>query len=1085
MLIHISREIKNLIWNGGRKKRMKKSMKKSMLIMIAVLLVSALMISCNSDVSGATADTDTLVKVTVMADSSKAITVDSTSGTAVKDLYWFYKAEKTDGSIFITGDTNGEKKPVKKTSADMPAAGLENSDLGLFSTGDWKFSFWGYKTGDVSISDTAWSISDNAQPVYYQIDLTAKVVAKTDLTLTLVEGAGMSDATVVISSPTWTYELAGSGKELTLKVYDGETELDLNGSTTGKSVSATTDTTGKATFSGIVNQTLTSGAHTLYFKVFYNSEEVGSTSIGLNLKKGTTYTLAGDIEDLNETYHVWVTTVNQTTVVASTSEILEAQAVSIPATVTPLAAESSTAVSDAEKTTTVEFVSGALAHTTSTVTPADSDGKVTTTTTSSTHDLEVEVKTAASASSSTYVVEHVNTPIAGIDLTLTKNTTVTEVVTKDEQEVYRNTTTSSAVVNNFNNTYVTIRTYIAKNLSGVKVYYNGTSGEQPVFSEKDDFASAEDLNNYTDSSDSNKNGTGYVPSTGLLVFKTKHFSEFFVTSKVVARIGSGDSAVFFGSLQAAIDAAKINDTIVLIESISQSDGYIVNKSLKLDTNGKKITVSDGSNCNNRAFRVDKGTFEVYGNGTIEAVGSGTTSTNGTGCYGAFRVEKDGNLIAYDLILTNARPWGLNVKVLGGTATLTNVSITSSYGGGIEVTEANLGNHSKPGKATLTNCTFTQTGYFDHCSTTLSVSGGSELIVNSGTYTSENHILYVFSSGGTITVNGGTFAKGGDNVDSSKKGIVAGIDKNTYPEYTGGLNISGGSFTGGFDIRIPAFMHITGGTFDQDPINYVADDYVAKKQSTNPETWKVEAVSQAPLAIVYRYVKNNETQYASVKPENSEIIINGASEVNGLRHIPRNIDGDLSKAIDTGALVTFLPALDTRGMTSFGEDNDADKFYSNNKITRVISSINEDAWRAEFVIKSDDKFNAGDIGIVGYYGIEDIVAFPLPFDYEAGTELMVMKGVLQDFANAVTYDLLLGLCESENENEVYRPGFTCGAYVNTTDAKRLSYIEGKSITVQLVLTNDNMDGITTDNATVVVCAEVKCTFHPTVTTSTEI
>ena len=296
------------------------------------------------------------------------------------------------------------------------------------------------------------------------------------------------------------------------------------------------------------------------------------------------------------------------------------------------------------------------------------------------------------------------------------------------------------------------------------------------------------------------------------------------------------NGVQYATLQEAFDAVANDGTITLLADLTQDDGVNFDRegiAATLDLNGKTFTVNSGSSYNYRAIRIDNGTLTVQ-DGSINAVGSGTTSANGTGCYGAFRVEANGKLIASNLQLTNARPWGLNVKVLGGEAELTNVTINSSYGGGIEVSEADLGNQSKPGKATLTGCTFTQTNYYDHCSTPLSVSGGSELVVNSGTYTSENHVLYVFSSGGYVTVNGGQFIK---NVENNHAAFIAAIDTNTYPAYTGGLKLNAGNFTGNFSITSPASTVITGGTYSVDPTAYVADGYEAV--NNNNGTWTVQ------------------------------------------------------------------------------------------------------------------------------------------------------------------------------------------------------------------------------------------------------
>lgn len=309
------------------------------------------------------------------------------------------------------------------------------------------------------------------------------------------------------------------------------------------------------------------------------------------------------------------------------------------------------------------------------------------------------------------------------------------------------------------------------------------------------------------------------------------------------------------ALRAAI-AANVSP-IVLAEDITSDDGYIIDHDVEINLNGKTLTVNVGSNANSRAIRVDNGTLTIHG-GTIVAVGAGTTSSNGTGCYGAFRVEADGKLIASDMTLQNARPWGLNVKVLGGEATLTNVTINSSYGGGIEVTEADLGTQSQAGKATLNNCTFTQAGFYDHCSTALSVSGGSELVINSGTYTSENYALYVFSSGGFITVNGGTFVGNKNGI-----AIIAQIDTNTYPQYEGGLKLKGGDFTGGFSIVSPASLEISGGTYSVDPSEYVV---AGKQAQLNTSTNKWEIVDKVQETGTLEIVKTNVPENANANDE---------------------------------------------------------------------------------------------------------------------------------------------------------------------------------------------------------------------------
>lgn len=78
------------------------------------------------------------------------------------------------------------------------------------------------------------------------------------------------------------------------------------------------------------------------------------------------------------------------------------------------------------------------------------------------------------------------------------------------------------------------------------------------------------------------------------------------------------------------------------------------------------------------------------------------------------------------------------------------------GGGIEVSGSlpEDGSTNYNGKADVINCNFTQTGYYDWCSTTFSVSGAGTINVIGGEFVSENYVAYVFSSGGNMNIDGG-------------------------------------------------------------------------------------------------------------------------------------------------------------------------------------------------------------------------------------------------------------------------------------------------------------------------------------------
>lgn len=252
---------------------------------------------------------------------------------------------------------------------------------------------------------------------------------------------------------------------------------------------------------------------------------------------------------------------------------------------------------------------------------------------------------------------------------------------------------------------------------------------------------------------------------------------------------------------------KLSNSITIEEQIKISSGQDVVLQLSKDA---EINGTGNVGGNGRLFQVENGKLTVNGNGAKIIAPSS--------CYGAFRVETSGSLELNNIVIENSRKNGLNVKVLGGHAVLNNVTCNSTVGGGVEVTEAKLGEKSSPGHLVLNNCNFTQKEYGDWCSTCLSVSGGSYLIVNGGKYISENWALYVFSSGGSITVNNGTFV-GNRNGECMR----AEIDLNSYPGYTGGFKINGGSFDGNAHVISPAYLVINKGSFTFDPSQYVSQN----------------------------------------------------------------------------------------------------------------------------------------------------------------------------------------------------------------------------------------------------------------------
>ena len=101
-----------------------------------------------------------------------------------------------------------------------------------------------------------------------------------------------------------------------------------------------------------------------------------------------------------------------------------------------------------------------------------------------------------------------------------------------------------------------------------------------------------------------------------------------------------------------------------------------------------------------------------------------------------------------------------------------------------------------------------------------VSWQGTAVIHSGTYTSAGYGIYVYSSGGTITLLDGT-VKGG------KAAVRADVDSNTYPTATAEIVVEGGSTDGVWETNNneKARLVAKGGTHTRDVSQYLAPGYM--------------------------------------------------------------------------------------------------------------------------------------------------------------------------------------------------------------------------------------------------------------------
>ena len=203
-------------------------------------------------------------------------------------------------------------------------------------------------------------------------------------------------------------------------------------------------------------------------------------------------------------------------------------------------------------------------------------------------------------------------------------------------------------------------------------------------------------------------------------------------------------------------AASVNpgQTLRLNKNVTFDEDYSVAvwaTPFNLDLNGHTITTNSGvgKNLSDMGYTASAITYGVEGNITI---------SNGT--------------------IVSA--WGAGIYLAGINATLSNLNITSNTVG-IQTTV--------------------------EYSSAIRLSSKASATINSGTYAGKNAIA-ISNSGGTVTINGGTF--NGDLFFST--GTNSGVTKS--------LTINGGTFSGNFVNFDKGTVTINGGTFTSDPTNYL-------------------------------------------------------------------------------------------------------------------------------------------------------------------------------------------------------------------------------------------------------------------------
>ena len=385
-----------------------------------------------------------------------------------------------------------------------------------------------------------------------------------------------------------------------------------------------------------------------------------------------------------------------------------------------------------------------------------------------------------------------------VELTVERKAVTADSVTYDIDLKINNVTPTSALSNP-----VTVNVPIGEGLTDVVATHNGNPMTEVVNAVNDQEYS-------------------YNSETGILTIVTASFSPFKVEYKTdfAAKIGN----IGYATLEKAVDAAKDGDTVVLIKNVTLNETLGIDKDIVLDLGQYVIT--------SPAVADKEEAVQISGDGvnpTNVTVKATTGGINVAGLNGA----------CFLLINVNDKP--INFTVDGGSYRSEDYEFISVFGMGVMIDEAgNVTNWNVPSAGMTINVN-NVIGYAGDRGINSSNKNVTVNVNNSSISANGYSALYI--GGGTVC----NLEKA--TIKCKDRGILA---KSSYVYPDGNLGgkvyIKSGNYTA--EQTSPNWLlqrdegctlSVTGGTFSNDPSQFVADDYQAVKNADN--TWTVTESAQ--------------------------------------------------------------------------------------------------------------------------------------------------------------------------------------------------------------------------------------------------
>lgn len=827
--------------------------RKVLSILLLALITVTLAVSCSSNIETPVTNTEELAYVTFGNGHSRELGT-SYETLPYDDLYWFYIADKDD-NYGTTGETLAEK-PVSATYGNQGeitniSSGL-GGKVGPFSQGKWNFTLKAY---------SALSDENTGNNLVYESGAVNVTLKGGDVKNVPVSVSLKGESGKVRISNVKFYWANGGGTNSPVASLSFVGSNSSNFTVTAPSLNyvSATETEGAYFFLSVPaiphgDDSSTTNIPADYYTVTANVYLPDSADtplvtqiFGLRVYGNATTVITGDLTEGLDSYVLFdVAKQDMKVFVPSSTGTTKIENINV--------VPDTTTVTGVTKSTTVEFDEGAL-----------------TAVANKTLQLDVKVTPVEAANNKFNITgtdQNNKSAFAGIDVTL-----------------WATDSTGSSEVNSFTEgKYATVTTYIAKGLTSVAVKYNGSDKDQPIAT--DSTEEGVDKTVATILSTDEGSNLGYNPTTGLLRFKTNHFSEYYVLADCVAL--NETTNVGYGDLQKAFDNAKDGETIRLYADCSYSSNgtglWNIKESIILDGNGKTISGWGSRSGNRTTLAINNGGTEPI------SVNIKNLTINNTESGGR-AIETRGYITSLTLDNVNINLTGggntQGLTIGGSQATIADIKIKNST---ISVGDSGYSYISfNPATVTIENSTFNgySSMYFKGINSSAG-SNGTSVIATNSTFNSPNaHSIegnndfgvFVFEDKGvsiTLTncsINAETMSSAyqavfqfnsnaerqGDvsvTIDGDQTKVYGVICMDSTGDWNGKITLINGTYnltkiddeTDGFKysdcINENIKVSVNGGTFSTDPSAYVPA-FGYKIETTSDDKY---VVSEAPLEI---------------------------------------------------------------------------------------------------------------------------------------------------------------------------------------------------------------------------------------------